>query len=181
MAPVRVVAPTRVNGGRSSRIDRAAGPLPMTMSSWKSSMRRVEDLLDGPGQAVDLVDEEHVAVLELGEDGGQVAGALDGRTRRGHVAHAHLVGDDGGEGGLAQPGRAGEQQVVDGLAPSPGGFEDDAEVLLEPRLADEVVERAGTQARVDDGVVVDGARCEQLFPHRPVPVIGRPPVDAGRP
>jgi hypothetical protein len=36
--PVRVVAPTSVKWGTSSRIDRAAGPLPSTMSSWKSSI-----------------------------------------------------------------------------------------------------------------------------------------------
>ncbi len=35
--PVRVVAPTRVNGGRSSESVRAAGPWPTTMSIRKSS------------------------------------------------------------------------------------------------------------------------------------------------
>ena len=78
--------------------------------------RRVEDLLDGPRQAVDLVDEQHVAVVELGEDGGQVAGPLERRARRDVQVHAHLGGDDAGEGGLAEPGRAGEQQVVGRLA-----------------------------------------------------------------
>ena len=38
MRPVRVVAPTNVKRGRSSLIERAAGPLPNTMSSWKSSI-----------------------------------------------------------------------------------------------------------------------------------------------
>ena len=32
--PARVVAPTRVKGGRSSLIERAAGPSPIMMSSW---------------------------------------------------------------------------------------------------------------------------------------------------
>ena len=36
--PVRVVAPMSVKRGRSSRMERAAGPLPMTMSSVKSSI-----------------------------------------------------------------------------------------------------------------------------------------------
>ncbi len=35
--PGLVVAPTNVNRGRSSRIDRAVAPLPSTMSSVKSS------------------------------------------------------------------------------------------------------------------------------------------------
>jgi hypothetical protein len=36
--PVRVVAPTSVKRGIVNRIDEAAGPLPTTMSSWKSSI-----------------------------------------------------------------------------------------------------------------------------------------------
>src|SRR5512134_1037312 len=35
--PARVVAPISVKGGRSSLIERAAGPSPIMMSSWKSS------------------------------------------------------------------------------------------------------------------------------------------------
>src|SRR5688572_11640123 len=35
--PARVVAPASVKGGRSSLIERAAGPSPIMMSSWKSS------------------------------------------------------------------------------------------------------------------------------------------------
>ena len=38
ISPVRVVAPMRVKRGRSRRIERAAGPFPITMSSWKSSI-----------------------------------------------------------------------------------------------------------------------------------------------
>ena len=38
--------------------------------------RRIEDLLDRRLQPVDLVDEQHVARLQVGEDGGEVAGAL---------------------------------------------------------------------------------------------------------
>ena len=38
---------------------------------------------------------------------------------------AHLVGDDAGEGGLAEPRRAGEQQVVDRLLAPAGRLEDD--------------------------------------------------------
>ncbi len=36
-SPARVVAPTRVKGGRSSLMERAAGPSPIMISSWKSS------------------------------------------------------------------------------------------------------------------------------------------------
>ena len=64
--------------------------------------------------------------------------------------HAHLGRDDAGQRRLAQPGRPGEEQVVDRLAPAAGGLEDDAEVLLQLALTDELVERARPQARLDD-------------------------------
>ena len=60
-------------------------------------------------------------------------------------ADVHLGGDDAGEGGLAQAGRSGEEQVVGGLAAAAGRLEDDREVLLELGLADEVVEPAGPE------------------------------------
>ena len=44
---------------------------------------RVEDLLDLRVQAVDLVDEEDLAVLQGGEEGGQVARPLDDGPRGG--------------------------------------------------------------------------------------------------
>ena len=120
-----MVAPTSVKRGRSRRIERAAGPLAEHDVELEVLHRRVEHLLDGAGEAVDLVDEEDVALVELGEDRGEVAGALERRARRDVQAHAHLGGDDAGEGGLAQPGRAGEEQVVGGLAPPARRLEDD--------------------------------------------------------
>ena len=112
-----MVAPTSVKRGRSRRIERAAGPLPMHDVELEVLHRRVEDLLDGARQPVDLVDEEDVAVVEVGEDRGEVAGPLERRAADVMCKpDAHLGGDDAGERGLAQPGRAGEQQVVERLA-----------------------------------------------------------------
>ena len=104
--------------------------------------RRVEHLLDRPREAVDLVDEQHVAVVEVGEDGGEVTGALERGAARDAQADVHLGGDDPRQRGLAEARRAREQQVVDGLAAAARGAEQDLEVLLQPRLADELVEPA---------------------------------------
>ena len=68
--------------------------------------RRVEHLFDGRVEAVDLVDEEDVALLQVGEQAGDVDLALERRPRRGVHAHAELVGDDAGQRRLAQAGRA---------------------------------------------------------------------------
>ena len=131
--------------------------------------RRVQHLFDRPRQPVDLVDEEDVALVEVGEDGGEVAGPLDGRARRDVDAHAHLGGDDAGQRRLAQAGRPGEQQVVGGLAPPPGGLEDDREVLLQLGLADELGQAAGPQADLVGDLVLGGrgSGVEQLLAHRP--------------
>ena len=141
-----MVAPTRVNRGRSSRIDRADGPLADHDVELEVLHRRVQDLFDGPGEAMDLVDEEDVAVVEVGEDGGEVTGALQRRAAGDPEPDLHLGGHDPGEARLAQAGRAGEEQVVDGLA-APGA-EQDVEMLLQPRLTDELVEPAGPQRRL---------------------------------
>ena len=155
MRPVRVVAPTRVKGGSSRRIERAAGPLAQHDVQLEVLHGRVEDLFDGPGQPVDLVDEEHVAGLEPGQDGGQVAGPLEGGARGDLDADAHLVGDDAGQGGLAQA-RA-DRPTAGGRRAGPAGAAASRtidEVLLDLGLTDELVERAGAQARVVVGDLV---------------------------
>ena len=115
---------------------------------------------------MDLVDEQHVVVAELGEDGGEVAGALERRAGRDVQLHVHLGGDDRRQRRLAEPRGSGEEQVVDGLPAAPGRLEDDAEVLLQFALSDELVEAPRPQPGLDGvlGVVVD-ARIEELVTH----------------
>ena len=74
--------------------------------------RGVEVLLDGLRDAVDFVDEQDVALLEAGEQAGEVAGFLDDGAGGHADAFPQLVAEDEGEGGLAETGRAGEEDVV---------------------------------------------------------------------
>ncbi len=80
--------------------------------------RRIQHLLDGGLQAVDLVDEQHVARLQVGQDRGQVAGALDHRAGGGAEADAQLARDDLRQRGLAQARRPVQQHVVHRLRPA---------------------------------------------------------------
>ena len=115
---------------------------------------------------MDLVDEQHVALVELGEDRRQVARPLERRSRRDVQMHAHLGGDDARQRGLAQPWRPGEQHVVDRLVAAAGRAEHDVEVLLELRLADELGEMLRSQARFDRGLgVVVERRIDELVTH----------------
>ena len=151
---MRVVAPTSVNGGRSSVSVRAAGPWPDDDVEPEVLERRVEDLLDGRVQPVDLVDEEHVARLERGQDRGDVALPLERRAGDRADADAELLADDVREARLAEPRRADEQHVVERLAPRDRRGEHDLELLLEPLLADELGQVARPQRAVELVLVV---------------------------
>ena len=172
ISPVRVVAPTRVKRGRSSRMRPGAGALAEHDVELEVLHGRVQDLLHRPAQAVDLVDEEHVALGQVGEDGGQVAGPHQGRSGGDPEAGPHLVGDDPGQRGLPQPGRPGEQQVIGRLRSPPGRLQHDLEVLLELGLADELGQPPGPEGDLLGGLHRVG---------RPAPRGGRvPPLSSAR-
>ena len=52
--------------------------------------RGIEHLFDRARKAVDLVDEQHAAVVEIGEDRGEIAGPLERGPAGGLHARAHL-------------------------------------------------------------------------------------------
>ena len=103
---------------------------------------RIEDLLDRPVEPVDLVDEQDVALLQIGEQRGQITGPDEHRAGGDPEPDSHLRGHDPGQRGLAQTRGPGEQQVVDRLLPFQRRLDDDAEVLGELALPDELVEGA---------------------------------------
>ena len=58
-------------------------------------------------------------------------------------ADVQLIGNDGGQGGFSQAGRAGKQYVVEGLAAGFGGFQSDGELFFCFRLPDKLAQPAG--------------------------------------
>ena len=79
---------------------------------------------------MDFVQEKDLALAQVGEDGGKVALNLEGGAGGLLEADVEFVGDDGGQGGLAQAGRAEEKDVVQRLAAGFGGFKGDGELLF---------------------------------------------------
>ena len=116
---------------------------------------RIEDLLHRAVHAVDLVDEEDVALLQVGQQGGQVARPHQDRSRRDPQAHPEFGGHDAGQRRLAQTGRTGEQQVVGRLVALEGRLDDDLQVFGELALSDEL----GQGARAQSGLVGLLGRC----------------------
>ena len=123
--------------------------------------RHVQHLLGGPGHAVDLVEEEDLALLEGGEDRGQVAGVLDGGARGDADGGAHLGRDDHREGGLAQARGAGEQDVVGGGPTRACRPQDEVELLADLLLTDELVQVLGAQGGLDGLVLTVGGRADE--------------------
>ena len=106
----------------------------------------VEVLFDHRRQAMDLVDEQHVALIELGDQRGELALVLDGRARGEHQIDAELLGQDVRQRGLAEAGRTAEEHVIERLLALRGGLHEHLEVLLDLVLPDEVVEARRAQA-----------------------------------
>src|ERR1700722_13796640 len=100
--------------------------------------RRIKNLLDLAGEAMNLIDEENVALIEVVDEGGEIAGALDRGARGGAEVDAEFARDDMGERGLAESGWAGEEYVVEDLAALARGGDRHTEDFLEPILANEI-------------------------------------------
>jgi hypothetical protein len=111
---------------------------------------------------VDLVDEQHVAGFEAGEDGGEVPGAFDGWPGGGAELRTDLGRDDGRQRGLAEPRGTREQDVVGGLAAVAGTGQHQLELTAHPLLADELLQARRPEAGFEPVLADQGAGVEQV-------------------
>ncbi|MEY9591396.1 hypothetical protein ABIA06_003687 [Bradyrhizobium yuanmingense] len=130
--------------------ERAAGALADDEVELKVLHRGIEHLLHRGAEAMDLVDEEHVAFFEVGQEGGKIAGLGDHGPRGGAETDAELLRHDLRQRGLAEPRGTYEQHVVQRLAALARRFDEDREILARLRLADEVGQRLRPQRGVAD-------------------------------
>lgn len=147
--------------GQLQRNGRGAGALADDDVDPVVLHRHVQHFFGGAGHAVDLVEEEDLALLEGGEDRGQVAGVLDGRAAGDPDGGAHLGRDDHGERGLAEAWRSGEQDVVGGGATRACRPEDQVELFADLLLADELAQVLGAQGGLDRLVLAVGDRAHE--------------------
>ena len=89
---------------------------------------------------MDLVDEEDVAVLQVREDGGEVAGTFDGGAAGSADGGVHLGREDVRERRLAQPRRSVEEVVVERFPSLLRRLDGDEEDILQALLAGEFAE-----------------------------------------
>ena len=103
--------------------------------------RRIKLFFNRRIETMNLVDEKHVALLQVGQLADQVAGNLDRRGRRSNASTAPIsLRDDVCERGFAKSGRAGEQNVIERFLAIQRCFHIDAKVFLHLPLADVVRE-----------------------------------------
>src|SRR5439155_21819114 len=110
--------------------------------------RGIEHFFHRRAEAMDLVDEQHVALFEIGEQCGKIAGFRNHRTGSGAKADAEFARDDLRQRGLAEAGGPYEQHMVQRLVTLARGFDEDGEIGARLRLAD----KFGQQLRAQRGI-----------------------------
>ena len=101
---------------------------------------------------MDLVDEEQLAFLQAREQAGEVGGLFDDRSRSHANGPAHFFSEDHRQGGLAQAGRAVEQDVVECAPFAASGPDHHAEAFHCARLANEIGEGRRAQCLIERAV-----------------------------
>lgn len=118
--------------------------------------RRIQDLLDLTVKAMDLVDEQHVTRLQVGEDRRKIARTGDGGSGSRLDLRAHLIRDDRRQRGLSQAGGTGEYHVVKTLAACLSRLDENLQTLLDVLLPAIVIETLRTQAAL--GIEIIGGK-----------------------
>ena len=96
---------------------------------------------------MDFVDEQHVALFEIGEQRREIARLGDHRAGGRAKIHAEFARDDLRERRLAETRRTDEQHMVERFAARPRRLDEDLEIGARLRLADEIGERLRAQRR----------------------------------
>lgn len=105
---------------------------------------------------MDLVDEQHIVRFEVGEQRRQIPRFLQHRAGGGLDIDPHLVGDDVGEGGLAQTRWTEDQQVIERFTPLTGRFDKDLHLFADGILTGVVSQLLGADSPVNNVILTGG-------------------------
>ena len=98
---------------------------------------------------MDFIDEEHVAVFEVGEQRRKIAGLGDDRAGGGPEVDAQFARHDLRQRGLAKARGPCKQHMIQRLRPWPCRLDEHPQILLGFGLADKFIEALRAQMRVD--------------------------------
>jgi hypothetical protein len=105
---------------------------------------------------VDFINKKYIVGFEVGEDGRQVAGALDSRPGGRLDTDAYLGGDDMGQAGLAEAGRTVKENMIEGFAAAFGCRDGNLEVVLGLVLPDKIGQGTRPEAVFQGGIIFSG-------------------------
>ena len=125
-----------LGGGVQARVDRD-----INMEIFHGG---VQELFDRSGQAMDLVDEQHISSLEFQKHADQIFGLHQDRSRCRMRGGAKFIGDDSSQGGLAKPRRPMQKNMVQSAAAIFGCFQRDPESFHQFGLSKVVRQLFGT-------------------------------------
>ena len=115
---------------------------------------------------MDFIDEQHVALFEIGEKRGKIAGLGDHRAGRGAEIDGKLARHDLRQSGLAEAGRADEQHLVERFFPRPRRLDEHGEIFACLLLADESAEPLRPQRGLGQILVAPLGRNQLAFRRR---------------
>ena len=98
---------------------------------------------------MDLVDEQHIIGFQIGQQRGQIAGALQHGARCLSQIDAHLKRDDMSQRGLAQTGRAEQERVIERFAALAGRSDENFQLITGFLLTDIFIQLLRPQCALD--------------------------------
>src|SRR5262249_20650053 len=119
--------------------------------------RRIEDLLYGRIEPVDLVDEQNIARLEIGEQRREIPRLCDHRTRGGAEVDAQLTRNDLRQRRLAETRWADKKHMVKRFLAGARRFDEHAQVRARLLLPDEFRQALRPQRRIDVVIALVGS------------------------
>src|SRR6266478_362151 len=129
-------------------------PLPDNQVHAKIFHRRIQHFFHRGLQAVNFIHEKNFLAFERGQYRGQVAFALQQRSRTSLDRHVQFVGDNLRQRRFSQPGRPVQQHVVQRFAAAPCRIDGNLDILFDAFLADVLLQPFRPHAHVDARVFV---------------------------
>ena len=143
-------------GADTIQLPKTGAPLPGTDPlTWDGPLdvlmrEGIHRFLDRRIEPVDLIDEQHIAFVQLGEDTRQIPLLFNGGTAGGVQGASHGEGNDIGKGGFSQTRGPTEQEMVQSFRPSLGGLYKYLQVLLDLNLPRILLKGLRPQGRFEE-------------------------------
>ena len=105
---------------------------------------------------MNFIDKEDILAAQIGKNSGKVAGAFDGGARCCLDINADLSGNNMGQAGLAETGRAVEQYMVEGFTATGSRRNSYLQVFFNPVLSGKISQTSRPEAGIERRILRTG-------------------------